>query len=139
MEHQIEKYMNNPLFDNITADHLQAMLSCLHSYTRNYKKGEVIIMEEDSIQYVGIVLTGTVHMMKEDIWGRQTLLTYISENEVFGETFAVQKKNDSYVTFIAGSDASVGAHRTGQLHRCQPQCPDPQARRHARGWTHRLR
>ena len=139
MEHQIEKYMNNPLFDNITADHLQAMLGCLHSYTRNYKKCEVIIMEEDSIQYVGIVLTGTVHMMKEDIWGRQTLLTYISENEVFGETFAVQKKNDSYVTFIAGSDAPAGAHRTGQLHRCQPQCPDPRARRHARGWTHRLR
>ena len=45
MDHQIEKYMKNPLFENIAADHLQAMLGCLHSYTRNYKKGEVIIME----------------------------------------------------------------------------------------------
>ena len=35
MEHQIEKYMNNPLCENIAADHLQAMLGCLHSYTRN--------------------------------------------------------------------------------------------------------
>ena len=39
MDHQIEKYMKNPLFENIAADHLQAMLGCLHSYTRNYKKG----------------------------------------------------------------------------------------------------
>ena len=172
-------------------------------------------------------------MMKEDIWGRQTLLTYTSENEVFGETFAVQKNPDSYVTFIAGTDTSIlfvaawnvihccpsqctfheqltrnmfdilgqrsirlmerieisskpslrekilaylsmqaqrdflqafsarkdtgipvdagakagqplhhapaGTHRTGQLHRCQPQCPDPRARLHARRRTHRLR
>ena len=48
MDHQIEKYMKNPLFENIAADHLQAMLGCLHSYTRNYKKGEVIIMENRS-------------------------------------------------------------------------------------------
>ena len=49
MDHQIEKYMKNPLFENIAADHLQAMLGCLHSYTRNYKKGEVIIMEKPAV------------------------------------------------------------------------------------------
>ena len=41
MDHQIEKYMKNPLFENIAADHLQAMLDCLHSYTlpaQLYKK-----------------------------------------------------------------------------------------------------
>ena len=123
MDHQIEKYMKNPLFENIAADHLQAMLGCLHSYTRNYKKGEVIIMEKDSIRYVGIVLTGTVHMMKEDIWGRQTLLTYISENEVFGETFAVQKNPDSYVTFIAGTDTSIlFVAAWNVIHCCPSQC-----------------
>ena len=123
MDHQIEKYMKNPLFENIAADHLQAMLGCLHSYTRNYKKGEVIIMEKDSIRYVGIVLTGTVHMMKEDIWGRQTLLTYTSENEVFGETFAVQKNPDSYVTFIAGTDTSVlFVAAWNVIHCCPSQC-----------------
>ena len=110
MDHQIEKYMKNPLFENIAADHLQAMLGCLHSYTRNYKKGEVIIMEKDSIRYVGIVLSGTVHMMKEDIWGRQTLLT-------------VQKNPDSYVTFIAGSDASVlFVSAWNVIHCCPSQC-----------------
>ncbi len=123
MEHQIENYMKNPLFENITADHLQAMLNCLHSYTKTYKKGEVIIMEEDSIRYIGIVLAGTVHMMKEDIWGRQTMLTYISENEVFGETFAVQKNPDSSVLFIAASDTSIlFVAAWNIIHCCPSQC-----------------
>ncbi len=123
MEHQIEKYMSNPLFENITADHLRAMLDCLHSYTRNYKKGEVIIMEEDSIRYIGIVLSGTVHMMKEDIWGRQTLLTYIPENEIFGEAFAVQKNPDSSVSFIAASNTSVlFVAAWNIIHCCPSQC-----------------
>lgn len=123
MEWSIQDYMKNPLFDNITAENLQAMLGCLHSYTKTYKKGEIIIIEEDSIRYVGIVLTGTVHMMKEDIWGRRTLLTYISENEIFGETFAVQKKTDSYVSFIAAADTSVlFVAAWNIIHCCPNQC-----------------
>ena len=123
MEWSIQDYMKNPLFENITAENLQALLGCLHSYTKTYRKGEVIIMEEDSIRYVGIVLTGTVHMMKEDIWGRQTLLTYISENEIFGETFAVQKKTDSYVSFIAAADTSIlFVAAWNIIHCCPNQC-----------------
>ena len=71
MDHQIEKYMKNPLFENIAADHLQAMLGCLHSYTRNYKKGEVIIMEKDSIPLfrgfqVSFDLVGAARLMFGD-------------------------------------------------------------------------
>ena len=123
MEQIIQKYMKNPLFENISAEDAQAMLGCLHSYTKNYKKGEVIIMEKDSIRYMGIVLSGTVHMMKEDIWGRQTMMTYISDNDIFGESFAVQKQPDSYVTFIAGSDASVlFVSAWNVIHCCPSQC-----------------
>ena len=123
MEQIIQKYMKNPLFENISAEDAQAMLGCLHSYTKNYKKGEVIIMEKDSIRYMGIVLSGTVHMMKEDIWGRQTLMTYMSENEIFGESFAVQKSPDSYVTFIAGTDTSVlFVAAWNVIHCCPSQC-----------------
>ena len=123
MEWSIQDYMKNPLFENITAEELQALLGCLHSYTKNFRKGEVIIMEEDAIRYVGIVLSGTVHMMKEDIWGRQTLLTYISENEIFGETFAVQRKTDSYVSFIAAADTSIlFVAAWNMIHCCPSHC-----------------
>ena len=80
-------------------------------------------MEKDSIRYIGIVLTGTVHMMKEDIWGRQTMMTYMSANDIFGESFAVQKKPDSYVTFIAGTDTSVlFVAAWNVIHCCPSQC-----------------
>ena len=64
MEHQIEKYMKNPLFENITANHLQAMLSCLHSYTRNYNLYFVFDMVCTSISvpfFYSIKAVGTAH------------------------------------------------------------------------------
>ncbi|MBR6443831.1 MAG: Crp/Fnr family transcriptional regulator [Firmicutes bacterium] len=112
-----------PLFENITADDLKSILSCLNSYEKTYRKGEIIIMEQDSIKYAGLILSGTVHMMKEDIWGRQTLLAYMRESELIGELFAVQKSPYSYVSFIAATDVTVlFIEARNIIHSCPNQC-----------------
>lgn len=113
-----------PLFHEISIDELNAMLSCLHSYRKTFRKGEVIIMEQDSIQYTGIILSGTVHMMKEDIWGKHTLLADLQENETLGELFAVQKEQSSYVSFYAATDVEILFVATRNIiHSCPNQCP----------------
>ena len=74
-----------PLFEGIAQQDLQTMLSCLLTYRKDYSRGEVIIMEQDSIGYTGVILSGTVHMIKEDIWGHQTLLAYMHENDLIAK------------------------------------------------------
>ena len=112
-----------PLFHDISSDELNAMLSCLHSYRKIFRKGEIIIMEQDAIQYTGIILSGTVHMMKEDIWGRHTLLADLQEHETIGELFAVQKEQSSYVSFYAATDVEILFVATRNIiHSCPSQC-----------------
>jgi CRP-like cAMP-binding protein len=70
-----------------------------------------------------VVLSGTIHMLKEDLWGEQTLLTYITAGDLIGELFAVTKSTRSYVTFTAASDALVlfiPAYNI--IHSCPNQC-----------------
>ncbi len=116
-------YKDIPLFENIESDRLPAILGCLRSFVRSYSRGETILMEENQVRYVGIVLSGTVHMMKEDIWGDSTLLAYMCEGDLFGEIFAVQKETASYVTFTAASDVTVLYLSVSNIiHNCEHRC-----------------
>ncbi|MCR5666419.1 MAG: Crp/Fnr family transcriptional regulator [Eubacterium sp.] len=95
------------LFQNIERENLTTMLHCLGETVRSYKKGEIIIMDQEHVEHVGIVLKGSVHMIKEDLWGEKTLLAYMAAGDLFGETFAIQKSTRSYVTFVAASNCEV--------------------------------
>ena len=77
-------YQRIPLFENISPEDLQKLLMCIGSFKKEYQKGENIILEKDTVPYIGIVLYGSVHIIKEDIWGNRTLLAYIKEGELFG-------------------------------------------------------
>ncbi len=99
--------LNSPLFDGIRPEERKAMLSCIGYHTETFRKGEIIAFEEENMKHIGIVLSGTVDMVKEDIWGNKTLLLRMEESQIFGETFACCEDNLSVVTFMAGKDTKV--------------------------------
>ena len=107
MQKKALDYSDIPLFQGIEADKLRSLLRCLLGHEKQYKKGEILLMDEDHVPYVGVVLSGCVHMRKEDIWGNQTLFAYINPGELMGEMFAVQREQNSYVSFVAATDARV--------------------------------
>ena len=113
-----------PLFRDIRDEDRAALLTCLKTYTRAYQKGEFILLEQDHVQDVGIVLSGTVHMLKEDVWGRRTLLAYMEPGELFGETFALRPGQASHVSFLAAADTkALFLPLDHVLRPCKKQCP----------------
>ena len=122
MEKEIE-YKNIPLFEGISEENLTRLLYCINSFKREYEKGETIILEKDKVPYIGIVLSGSVHMLKNDIWGNSTLLSYVTEGELFGENFAVMKIPESSVTFQAASHTKVLFLAASKIiHTCENAC-----------------
>ena len=112
-----------PIFREIAQKDLDALLHCLGGYVRSYEKGAFIILDQEEVPNVGVVLQGTVHMCKEDIWGNQTLLAYLSPGDLFGETFALQRAARSYVSFLAATDCQVLFLDTRHiLHPCERSC-----------------
>ena len=124
MTSDLELLTGSPIFNGVENKDREALLSCLKIYSRAYRKGEYIRLEHDNIQDVGIVLKGSVHMLKEDVWGHQTLLAYMGPGELFGETFALLHEQASHVSFLAAAETKVlflPADRV--LNPCKNHCP----------------
>ena len=80
-------------------------------------------MEGTYIRHIGVVLSGCVDMVKEDIWGNRTLLIRSKKDDVFGETFACGEDKLSNVHFLASEDTSVLFLSFDQvMHNCTNAC-----------------
>lgn len=101
------KSIRSPLFLGIRPEDMEGMLGCIGYYVREYKKGEIIAFEAETINHVGVVLKGSVDMIKEDVWGNRTMLLRSYVEDVFGETFACGEDSLSVVTFVAAEDSKV--------------------------------
>ena len=115
--------VNSPLFDGIERGNMDAMLGCTGYHIGTYQKGQIIILEAEHIHHVGIVLSGGVDMVKEDVWGNKTLLVRMEKNELFGETFACGDDTRSAVTFVALENTQVlflPFHK--MMHTCTHAC-----------------
>ena len=63
------------------------------------------------MKHIGIVLSGAVDMIKEDLWGNKTLLVRMRKNELFGETFACGNDSRSTVAFHVETVVLLSQHR----------------------------
>ena len=88
----MKKYLsllkNSKLFQGISEDELTSMLDCLSAVTRSYHKGENVFSRGERIDSVALLLEGCIHIQKEDYWGNLSILSEISEGEIFGEVYA---------------------------------------------------
>ena len=115
--------LDSPLFAGIKAEDMKPMLHCIGYHVRTYSKGEIIAFEGDYLKHIGIVLSGSVDMVKEDLWGNKTMLIRMRQNELFGETFACGNDNLSVVTFVVSEDAAVMLMPfTRVMHSCTMAC-----------------
>ena len=123
MKEYINQFKKLPLFTGIKEEELLPMLTCIGGYIQEYTKSKFILLSKEPIKCVGIILDGTVHMIKEDIWGHKTVLAFMKQGELFGETFVCGDRFTSEVTFYAATHCKVlyiPFYKT--LHMCNTSC-----------------
>jgi CRP-like cAMP-binding protein len=99
--------INSPLFAGISPQERVAMMDCIGYHIGSYKKGQIVAFEEENIKHIGILLSGAVDMIKEDLWGNKTMLLRAKKDEMFGETFACGQDNQAVVSFLVSEDARI--------------------------------
>lgn len=95
------------LFRDITQHDLLGLLTCLSAKQRTYEKGEMIFMAGQQAEHVGIVCSGGVHVFTEDFMGNRTILTALSDGELFGEAFACAGTEKLPVSVMAISKTDI--------------------------------
>lgn len=96
-----------PLFDQIGDENLDEMLGCLGAKKCSYKKGDTVLAEGDKAKYLGIVLKGSVQLVRVDYYGNRSILTSIEPPQLFGEAFAYAGLDSVPVDVVAAEDTDI--------------------------------
>lgn len=96
-----------PLFDGIEPGELGNVLECLGARKKRYKKGEIILSEGDPAEYLGIVLDGSVQIVRDDYFGNRSVIAGVQPPQIFGESFACARADALPVSVIAASECAV--------------------------------
>lgn len=107
MKRLFEMPRSNPLFDGIAFSDFERMFDCLSARKKRYEKGELILLSGNPVNFVGLVISGSVQILKDDEDGRVTLLAELGASELFGETFACAGIDHSPVTVIAAENSEI--------------------------------
>jgi len=98
---------NAKLFQDMRDIERDSLISCLSPQVKHYIKNEIIIMSGDTVQSIGIILTGTASAYTEDINGNRTIMSDLTPMSVFGEILVSTRIHKSPVTVYATSDVTA--------------------------------
>ncbi|HOA85137.1 MAG TPA: Crp/Fnr family transcriptional regulator, partial [Bacillota bacterium] len=62
------------LFLGMEDNEVDHLLGCLSAAGRDYKKNQIILHSGDSTNSIGMVISGRVHILKEDFWGNRNII-----------------------------------------------------------------
>nr|WP_326186469.1 Crp/Fnr family transcriptional regulator [uncultured Oscillibacter sp.] len=79
----------SPLFRGIPAEALPGLLARADARERRYRRGELLLRPGEKTGRLGLVLSGTVHIVREDFWGSREIVGLAGAGDVFAESYAL--------------------------------------------------
>ena len=120
----IHAFQTHPMYRDISLTDCRTLMNCLGCREKTYQKDQIIAATENSSRQIGIVISGCIHIIKEDIWGRRTFLTYTGDDGIFGEVLMGENLSERGILFKVAEPTTIliiPADRI--LHPCRNSCP----------------
>lgn len=117
---------SSTLFCGIAAEDLPGLLSCVDARRKTFQKGNILLQRGEQTAWLGMVLSGTVHIVREDFWGNRSIVGLAAAGEIFGESYAlageplevsVQAASDGEVLFLSADKVVSGCTQMCTFHR----------------------
>ena len=83
-------------FANLNPLEISEIRHCMFSETRIYKKGDIIIQMTDKSDVLGLVESGTAHLVRIDVNGNKSIMDYYEVGDIFGKRLSPQSSYDMY-------------------------------------------
>ena len=103
-KHEIEYLKNIQLFASLTDEELRQISDIL--VVKRFKKNEIILQEEDTNEYMYVILNGKVKVVQTTEDGKEILLALHQSGDFFGEMSLIDGKT-SPANVIATEDSTA--------------------------------
>ena len=107
MKNFIQVLKKTRLFFGVTEEEIALMLNCLDAKLKQYKKGEYVCREGESISNVMVLVGGALHLQKDDYWGNRTIINHVKIGETFGEAYLSPESGVLLNDVVAVEDSAV--------------------------------
>ena len=96
-----------PLFEGISREELPGLLSCLGGVTKRVARGCYLFREGDEAVWIGIVLRGSVMVLRSDLDGERSVMEIVGPGEIFGGSYAFAQIRELPVSIRAEEETHV--------------------------------
>ncbi len=79
---------SSQLFSGTSEEELTAMLSCLKAEKKDFPKEAFVLRAGDAADSIGLVLSGNILVIQEDIWGNRNILSKAGAGQTFAAAYA---------------------------------------------------
>lgn len=111
------------LFDRISDDDILKMLGCLGATVETYDKKYTVFTEGKPAKHIGIVLSGSVQIIRIDYFGNRSIVGIAGPSELFCEAFACAGTESLPVTVTADEPGEIMLIESSRiLHTCNNAC-----------------
>lgn len=107
MEEFLSTIRSAPLFSGVSEAELTAMLACLKAEKKDFPKEAFVLRAGDTAESIGLVLTGTVLVIQEDIWGNRNILSKAGPGQTFAVAYACAPGSRLNVSVVAETPVTV--------------------------------
>ena len=107
MKNRAEFLKDTQLFLGVSEDEISAMLGCLNARESEYKKGEYIYHRGDIVGDIMLLVSGKVHVQRDDFWGNSNIISTIDIGEMFGESCITTRGREILNNVIAIEDSTI--------------------------------
>lgn len=120
----IKAFQSHPMFEGISLTNCETLTHCLGCTEKTYKKEQIISTEGLYSRQIGIVVSGCIHTIQEDVWGRRAFLSYAKDDGIFGEVLLGGPSAERGIIFKAAEPTTVMYLPVNRiLHPCRNSCP----------------
>ena len=107
----MKKYLpilrNSPFFKGLTDNEILSILHCVNATTIYRERGSYIFRAGDATEVMGLVVSGCVLVMQEDLWGHRNILSKCHAGDFFGEPYAASPGAVLNVSVVADEDCEI--------------------------------
>ncbi|MBB5336595.1 Crp/Fnr family transcriptional regulator [Pectinatus brassicae] len=98
---------SSPLFIGASEKEINSMLTCLGGTIAKCDKDKYIFHANDNITDMGLVLSGSLRLERNDYWGNRSILSYVGRGEIFGEVFACEPLLSTSISAVANEESMI--------------------------------
>ncbi len=107
MKKDFELMKKCPLFGNMNNEELEFILTSPFTKIQNFSKNQTVLTEGDNVQSLGVVLSGSVQVVRNDYYGNRSIIALVESPQIFAEVFVFSDTPTMPVSVISAADSRI--------------------------------